>query len=87
MSYLSPSVPDQVVPAFSSNNDTEATIVWSSSSDVSGSVVRYIVNVRQYFSDGDGKVRVASINSYPLEVPGTILQHVVTSLGMSKRLQ
>jgi len=83
---VSPSVPDQVVPAFSPNNDTEATIVWSSSSDISDSVARYIVNVRQYFSDGDGKVRVTSINGYPLEVPGTVLQHVVTSLGMSRRL-
>ena len=44
------------------------------------------MNVRQYFSDGDGKVKVASINGYPLEVPGTILQHMVTSLGMSRRL-
>ena len=44
------------------------------------------MSVRQYFPDGDGKVRVTSINGYPLEVPGTVLQHVVTSLGMSKRL-
>ena len=83
---MSSSVPDQVVPASSPNNDTEATVIWSSSSNVSDSVVRYIVNVRQYFSDGDGKVRVASINGYPLEVPGTILQHMVISLGMPKRL-
>ncbi len=44
------------------------------------------MNVRQYFSDGDGNVRVASINGYPLEVPGTVLRHVVTSLGKSKSL-
>jgi len=86
MQLGAPSVPDQVVPAFSPNNDTEATIVWSSSRGVSDSVVRYIVNVRQYFSDGDGKVRVTNKNGYPLEVPSTILQHMVTSLGMSKRL-
>ena len=43
--------------------------------------MRYIVNVRQYFSDGVGKVRVASIDGYPLEVPGTDLQHEVESLG------
>ena len=39
------------------------------------------MNVRQYFSEGDGKVRVASISGYPVEVPGIVLQHVVKSLG------
>ena len=80
------SVPDKVVPTYFPGNDTQVTVVWNISSGVSGSVVRYIINVRQYFPDGDGKVSVASIAGYPLEVPGTVLQHVITSLGKFHRL-
>lgn len=47
-------------------------------------MVRYIVNVRQYISDGDGKVNVASIAGYPMEVPGTAMQHMITSLGTAR---
>ena len=75
---LSSSVPDKIVPAYSLDGETSITITWNSSSS---DVVRYIVNVRQYFSDGVGKVRVASIAGYPREVPGTDLQHEVESLG------
>lgn len=39
------------------------------------------MNVRQYITDGEGKVNVASIAGYPMEVPGTAMQHIVTSLG------
>ena len=75
---LSSSVPDKIVPTHSLDGETNITIAWNSSSS---DVVRYIVNVRQYFSDGVGKVRVAGIAGYPLEVPGTVLQHVVASLS------
>lgn len=42
------------------------------------------MNVRQYISDGDGKVNVASIAGYPMEVPGTAMQHMITSLGTGR---
>ena len=73
------------MPMISNINDTEIIIEWSSSSGVSGYIVRYIVNVRVYSSDGPGKVTISSHNDYPLELPSTNLQHPVQSL--SKNLQ
>ena len=69
------------MPTISNINDTEITIDWSSSSGVGGYIVRYIVNVRVYSSDGPGKVMTSNHTDYPLELPSTNLQHPVQSLS------
>ena len=63
---------------------SEFTIDWSRSD--SADIVRYIVDVREYSSDGPGKVQVTSVTDYPQEIPGTDLEHTVKSLGNVARL-
>ena len=63
---------------------SEFTIDWSSSD--SADIVRYIVDVREYSSAGPGKVQMISVTGYPLEIPGTDLEHTVKSLGNVARL-
>ena len=58
---------------------SEFTIDWSSSN--SADIVRYIVDVREYSSAGPGKVQMTSVTDYPLEIPGTVLEHTVKSLS------
>ena len=68
---VSPAVPG-LITAEISISDTEITIDWSSSSGVGGGdIVRYIVNVRVYTSDGPGKVTIDNVASYPQQLPGT----------------
>ena len=72
-------VPGLITPIHVVDSVSEVTIDWSSSH--SADVVRYIVDVRRYSSAGPGQVRNTSITGYPLEIPGTTLQHTVKSLG------
>ena len=58
---------------------SEFTIDWSRSD--SADIVRYIVDVREYSSDGPGKVQMTSVTGYPLEIPGTDLEHTVKALS------
>ena len=39
------------------------------------------MNVREYSSDGPGKVKTNNHTGYPLELAGTDLQHLVQSMG------
>ena len=39
------------------------------------------MNVREYSSDGPGKLKTNNHTGYPLELPGTDLQHLVQSMG------
>ena len=78
---VSPAVPSLITAEIPIISDTEITIDWSSSSGVGGDIVRYIVNVRVYSSDGPGKVTTSSVASYPQQLPGTQRDLTVKSLG------
>ena len=84
-----PTAPGMIIPTISNISDSEIIIDWSNSSNVSGDIVRYIVNVREYSSDGPGKVKtrnVASVaRSYPQQLPGT--QRELTVKTLSKNLK
>ena len=53
---------------------------WSHSSDYY-SVVRYIVNVRQYVANGPGEVMIQTVRGYPRELSGGQLSHTVADLS------
>ena len=81
-----PTAPGMIIPMISIINDSEIIIDWRSSSNVSGDIVRYIVNVREYSSDGPGKVKTSNVaRSYPQQLPGT--QRELTVKTLSKNLQ
>ena len=54
-------------------SDSEVTIDWTTSDSVSGDVLEYIVNVREYTSAGDGSVEKKSIDGYPRQTSDTLL--------------
>ena len=83
---VSPVVPGLITAQISIINDSEIIIEWSSSSNVGGDIVRYIVNVREYSSDGDGKVKTSSVASYPKLLPGTQRELTVKSLSKTAAL-
>ena len=68
---VSPAVPGLITAEISIISDSEITIDWSGSSGVGGDILRYIVNVRVYTSDGPGKVTIDNVASYPQQLPGT----------------
>ena len=75
-----PTVPGLITPVLDVDSiSSKVTIDWSGSD--SADIVRYIVDVREYSSDGPGKVQTTSISVYPQEIPGTALEHTVKSLG------
>ena len=78
---VSPAVPGLITAEISIISDSEITIDWSGSSGVSGDILRYIVNVRVYSSDGPGKVNTSNHTGYPLELPGTQREFTVNTLG------
>ena len=57
---------------------SQITIKWTKTSE---DIVRYVVDVRQYLSAGPGKTKNESIIGYPREIPATLTQHAVRSLG------
>ena len=59
------------------NDPEEITIRWTPSS----SVLRYILEVRQFVADGPGKEKVKTIDDYPRELAGIELEHTVTDLS------
>ena len=79
--YLFSSVPDDVTFTVTPSGDNVATIDWSSFGGSSASIVRYIVNVRQYSSDGAGKTKTENTTGYPLALPGSASHHTVDTLS------
>ena len=64
-------------PVLKVDDPEEITISWSPSSGV----LRYILEVRQFIEDGPGKEKPKTINGYPRELSGTVLEHTVTDLS------
>ena len=83
---VSPAVPGLITAAMSIISDAEITVDWSGSSGVGGDIVRYIVNVREYSSDGPGKVKTSNVSSYPQQLPGTQRELTVKTLGKTAAL-
>ena len=83
---VSPAVPGLITAAISIISDAEITVEWSGSSGVGGDIVRYIVNVREYSSDGPGKVKTSNVASYPQQLPGTQREFTVKILGKTAAL-
>ena len=83
---VSPAVPGLITVMISIISDSEITIDWSGSSGVGGDIVRYNVNVRVYSSDGPGRVKTENVTSYPQQLPGTLRELTVKSLGKTAAL-
>ena len=76
-------VPEQITPMINLENDSNIVIDWSGSDSLSEDIiiVRFVVDVREYLSDGPGKTKTQSITGYPREIPSTELNHTVVSLS------
>ena len=76
-------VPEQITPMINLENDSNIVIDWSGSESLSEDniIVRFVVDAREYLSDGPGRTRTQNITGYPREISGTELNHTVGSLS------
>ena len=75
--------PGRITPVRTIDSDShhKMTINWSSSHNITPDIVRYIVDVMEYYSTGDGQIGMKSVSDYPLQLPATVVHHTVGTLG------
>ena len=76
--YVPSTEPNQITSEKNVESSSDVAINWRNSSR---DILRYIVDFRQFMSDGAGKIKNGSISGYPRELPATQLELTVKNLS------